>query len=83
MFDKDDKSMLNAKTGDWFIDNPQRARSNNSAMLKRDELTRDEWSNIMKSVRDFGEPGFIFTDNLDFAYNPCVEIGMLPIAEDG
>ena len=22
--------------------------------------------------------GFIFTDNLEFAYNPCVEIGMLP-----
>jgi len=37
----------------------------------------------MKSVRDFGEPGFIFTDNLDHAYNPCVEIGMLPKTEDG
>lgn len=83
LFDKDDDEMLNAKTGNWFIDNPQRGRSNNSAMLKRDELTRDEWAKIMKSVKDFGEPGFIFTDNLDFAYNPCVEIGMLPIAEDG
>ena len=83
MFDKDDIEMLNAKTGDWFIKNPQRGRSNNSVMLKKDELSREEWANIMKSVKDFGEPGFIFTDNLDFAYNPCVEIGMMPVTEDG
>lgn len=83
LFDKDDDEMLNAKTGNWFIDNPQRGRSNNSVMLKRDEITREEWAKIMQSVRDYGEPGFIFTDNLDFAYNPCVEIGMLPVTEDG
>lgn len=83
LFDKDDQEMLTAKTGNWFIDNPQRGRSNNSAMLKRDELTLDEWQNIMRSVRDYGEPGFIFTDNLEFAYNPCVEIGMLPRTNSG
>lgn len=83
LFDKDDNEMLNAKTGNWFIDNPQRGRSNNSVMLKRDEITREEWAKIMQSVRDYGEPGFIFTDNLDFAYNPCVEIGMLPVTEEG
>lgn len=83
MFDKDDKLMLNAKTGDWFVENPQRGRSNNSVMLVRDELTREEWANIMKSVKDFGEPGFIFTANKEFCYNPCVEIGMLPKTEDG
>lgn len=82
LFDKDDEEMLKAKTGDWFIHNPQRGRSNNSVMLKRDELTREEWAAIMRSVRDFGEPGFIFTDNLDFAYNPCVEIGMLPVCHE-
>lgn len=83
LFSKDDEEMLNAKTGDWFVTNPQRGRSNNSVMLKRDEITRDEWAHIMKSVRDFGEPGFIFTDNLDFTYNPCVEIGKYPRTEDG
>lgn len=83
MFSKDDREMLNAKTGDWFITNPQRGRSNNSVMLKRDEVTRGEWHEIMKSVRQVGEPGFIFTDNLEFCYNPCVEIGMLPVSEDG
>jgi ribonucleoside-triphosphate reductase len=83
MFSKDDQDMLTAKTGNWFIDNPQRGRSNNSAMLKRDELSREEWAGIMKSVKDFGEPGFIFTDDLEFAYNPCVEIGMLPKTTTG
>ena len=70
LFDKDDQEMLKAKTGDWFIKNPQRGRSNNSVVLMRDELTRDEWADIMKSVREFGEPGFIFTDNKEFCYNP-------------
>lgn len=83
LFDKDDQLMLKAKTGDWFVDNPQRGRSNNSVMLVRDELSREEWADIMKSVKDFGEPGFIFTANKEFCYNPCVEIGMLPVAEDG
>jgi len=78
MFSKTDKEMLNAKTGDWYVTNPQRGRSNNSVMLLRDEVTREEWAEIMESVKQVGEPGFIFTDNLDFCYNPCVEIGMLP-----
>lgn len=81
LFDKFDDEMLKAKTGDWFISNPQRGRSNNSVLLKRDEITREEWAAIMRSVRDFGEPGFIFVDDLDIAYNPCVEIGMYPICE--
>lgn len=83
LFSKDDQEMLNAKTGDWYVTNPQRGRSNNSVLIQRDQITREEWAGIMKSVRDFGEPGFIFTDNLDHAYNPCVEIGMLPVTEDG
>jgi len=83
VFDKDDQDMLTAKTGDWFVHNPQRGRSNNSAIIVRDDLTRDEWANIMKSVKDFGEPGFIFSDSDEFLYNPCVEIGMRPVTEDG
>lgn len=81
LFSKDDQDMLTAKTGNWFIENPQRGRSNNSVMLLRNEVTREEWAGIMESVRHSGEPGFIFTDNLDHAYNPCVEIGMLPLTE--
>ena len=70
LFSKEDEEMLNAKTGDWYITNPQRGRSNNSVMLIRDEVTRDEWANIMDSVKQAGEPGFIFTENKEFCYNP-------------
>lgn len=82
LFSKDDHDMLNAKTGNWFVDNPQRARSNNSVMVLRDEITRDEWANIIQSVKQVGEPGFIFTDNLEYAFNPCVEVGMLPVVAE-
>jgi ribonucleoside-diphosphate reductase alpha chain len=70
LFSKDDKEMMNAKTGDWFVTNPQRGRSNNSVVLVRRETTYDEWQSIKASVKDFGEPGFIWTDSTEFAYNP-------------
>lgn len=81
MFDKFDDEMLSAKTGDWTATNPQRARSNNSVVLKRDELTRDEWKAILQKVRCFGEPGFVFVDCYDTLFNPCVEIGLRAITE--
>ena len=28
-----------SKPGNWFTDNPQRGRSNNSAVIVRDEIT--------------------------------------------
>lgn len=70
LFSKDDEDMIKAKTGDWFITNPQRGRSNNSVMLLRDEITFEEFQSIMHSVQHSGEPGYIFTDNLEFTYNP-------------
>lgn len=83
MFSKDDDEMLKAKTGDWFVTNPQRARSNNSVMLKRDEITLEEFESLMESVKEYGEPGFIFVDDYNFAFNPCVEISFYPITESG
>lgn len=78
MFAPTDNDMATAKTGNWFIENPQRARSNNSAMLIRNETTRAQFDGLMKSVREFGEPGFVWADDRDVTYNPCVEIGLYP-----
>lgn len=83
LFGKDDEEMMNAKTGDWYIENGQRGRSNNSVLVIRDELTREEWAAIMKRTREFGEPGFIFADDTDALFNPCVEIGLRGYTEDG
>src|SRR5665213_2346126 len=78
LFSKDDLEMAQAKTGNWFTENPQRARSNNSALIKRDELTREEFSGLMGSIEQFGEPGFVFVDSLEHGTNPCNEIGLYP-----
>jgi ribonucleoside-diphosphate reductase alpha chain len=79
LFSADDDEMCTAKTGDWFTNNPQRGRSNNSALLVRNETSKDDFLRIAQSVKDFGEPGFVWADNTEVLYNPCVEIGMYPV----
>ena len=78
LFSPDDEEMMNAKTGNWFMDNPQRGRSNNSAVIVRDKTTPEQFGKIMESVKQFGEPGFVFVESTEHTTNPCVEIGMFP-----
>jgi ribonucleoside-diphosphate reductase alpha chain len=65
LFSHDDEEMAKAKTGNWYIDNPQRARSNNSALLLKNETTYEEFAALMESVKEFGEPGFIWSDSTE------------------
>lgn len=81
VFSPDDEDMAKAKTGNWFIENPQRGRSNNSALLLRGETTKEQFAELMNSVKDFGEPGFVWADSTELLVNPCVEIGMWPVDE--
>jgi len=83
IFSPEDDDMRNAKVGAWRRDNPQRGRSNNSALLVRDDTPRELFAKLMESVKEFGEPGFIWTDNREALYNPCVEIGMRAYDDDG
>lgn len=83
LFSKDDEEMIKAKTGNWHLTNPQRARSNNSAVIKRDEITYEEFQKLVAVVREFGEPGFVFVSSYEHCFNPCVEIGMLPKTKKG
>lgn len=83
IFSPEDEEMATAKTGDWFIKNPQRGRSNNSALLLRDETTKEQFAKLMESVKEFGEPGFVWADSKEALYNPCVEIGMYAYDENG
>jgi ribonucleoside-triphosphate reductase len=82
LFSPDDEEMAKAKTGNWFVENPQRGRSNNSALLIRGETTREQFSELMKSVKEFGEPGFVWADDTGFIVNPCVEISLYPVDID-
>jgi len=83
LFSKDDAEMLAAKTGNWFEENPQRGRSNNSVLLVKKDVTKAEFDALIESTKQFGEPGFVFADSEDCGYNPCVEIGLYPQTEDG
>ena len=76
IFSPDDSEMAKAKTGDWFRTHPQRARSNNSMLLLRDELTSESLGLAFRQMREFGEPGVILADSREALYNPCVEIGL-------
>ena len=81
LFSPDDEEMAKAKTGNWYLENPQRARSNNSALLVRNEVSLDQFKTLMESVKEFGEPGFIWSDSTEMVFNPCVEVGMWPVDE--
>jgi len=72
LFSPDDDEMMKAKTGNWFVDNPQRGRSNNSAVIVRETADREQFAKLMESVREFGEPGFVFVESTEHTYNPCL-----------
>jgi len=82
LFSPDDQEMAKAKTGNWYLENPQRARSNNSALLLKDSTSLEEFKTLMESVKEFGEPGFIWSDSTEMTFNPCVEVGMWPVDEE-
>lgn len=75
MFSLGDMEMTQAKIGNWKYKNPQRARSNNSVLLLRDEVSEEEFLSLIKFVRECGEPGFIWGNHRDALFNPCVEAG--------
>jgi ribonucleoside-triphosphate reductase len=81
LFSPDDEEMTKAKTGNWYLENPQRARSNNSALLLKDETSFEQFEKLMSSVKEFGEPGFIWSDSTEMVFNPCVEISLWPVNE--
>lgn len=82
LFSADDEEMAKAKTGNWYVENPQRARSNNSALLLKDSTSFEQFATLMESVKEFGEPGFIWSDSTEMTFNPCVEVGMWPVDEE-
>ena len=73
LFDSNDDEMLKSKSGDWWIKHPYRARANNSAMLPRASTSKEEFKYIYDICKrsGSGEPGFCWTNNLDWGTNPC------------
>ncbi|MFT3783514.1 MAG: recombinase [Nibricoccus sp.] len=78
LFSADDEEMTHAKTANWFDTNPQRAASNNSAVIVRGQSTREDFNRLFEAQKQFGEPGFYFVEDPEYGSNPCVEIGLNP-----
>lgn len=84
LFDADDEAMNKAKAGEWWVENPQRGRANNSAVIYRAKNT-DTYSSTdgeIESVMQFmlnsgsGEPGISLSNDPDMGFNPCHEIAL-------
>lgn len=80
LFSHDDNEMLECKYGNWWELNEQRGRANNSAVLKRDEITEKEFFELWKKIElsGSGEPGFYWTNDIEWGTNPCCEVALRP-----
>lgn len=74
LFDLDDEDMLTCKFGNWWELNPQRGRSNNSAVIVRHKVKKEDFDNLWKRVEasGSGEPGLYFTNNANAGTNPSM-----------
>jgi ribonucleoside-diphosphate reductase alpha chain len=80
LFNLDDEDMLTCKFGDWWEENPQRGRANNSAVVLRHKITEEEFFKLWKKIElsGSGEPGIYFSNDKDWGTNPCCEIALRP-----
>ena len=80
LFCMDDNDMLGCKSGNWWEDNPQRGRANNSAVILRHKITLSEFKKLWERVElsGAGEPGVYFSNDQHWGTNPCCEIGLRP-----
>lgn len=80
LFDLDDEDMLTCKFGTWYETNPQRGRANNSAVILRHKVEKQDFLDLWKKIEmsGSGEPGFFFTNDANWGLNPCAEISLRP-----
>ena len=80
LFNLDDEDMLTCKFGNWWEENPQRGRANNTAVLINSKIEKDIFLGLWKKIElsNSGEPGFIFSNDKDAGTNPCAEINLKP-----
>lgn len=85
LFNIDDDEMLSCKAGNWWELNPQRARANNSAVVMRHKVTKNDFMNLWSKVRasKSGEPGILFSNNSEWGTNPSLRKGTRVLTADG
>ena len=83
LVDPNDEEMIHAKVGNWFNENPQRARSNNSVLLIRDQVTKEQFDYLVNLNGGANDIGFAFADSWFDIFNPCFEISFTPVLYNG
>ena len=80
LFSASDEEMISCKSGDWWEQNPQRGRANNSAVLMRHKVTKEFFMDLWKRIElsGAGEPGIYFNNDKEWGTNPCCEIALRP-----
>jgi ribonucleoside-diphosphate reductase alpha chain len=80
LFDLDSDEMLNCKAGNWWENNPQRGRANNSVVLLRHKIDKKTFDKVWERIEasGSGEPGIYLTNDKDWGTNPCCEIALRP-----
>jgi ribonucleoside-diphosphate reductase alpha chain len=75
-----DEEMLSCKYGNWWELNEQRGRANNSVVIKRERIQEEEFFGLWEKIElsGSGEPGFYFTNDIEWGTNPCCEIALRP-----
>lgn len=90
LFDIDDEAMLGYKWREFYVNNPERARVNISAVAFRKdvvsgsgqiiakETTQESFESFWKYVEtnNTGDPGIYWTNHPDWGTNPCCEIAL-------
>lgn len=80
--DPNDDEMIHAKTGNWRIENPQRGRSNNSVLLLRGEVKKEQFDYLVKLNDGANDIGFVFANSWFDMFNPCFEILKIPVLDN-
>jgi ribonucleoside-diphosphate reductase alpha chain len=80
LFSATDEDMISCKSGDWWENNPQRGRANNSAVLMRHKIDKNYFMDLWKRIEasGAGEPGIYLSNDKDWGTNPCCEIALRP-----
>jgi ribonucleoside-diphosphate reductase alpha chain len=92
LFSPDDSEMVFAKahgnfqpagSRDWRgrpipAKNDQRQMANNSAVFHRNTADIDAFDRVVRTSKQWGDPGVFWTSDTDHGCNPCGEIGLDP-----
>lgn len=76
LFSMHNKEMLSCKSGNWWELNPQRGRANNSAVVVRSRVSKEDFIKLWEYAKESraGEPGISWTNNPELGYNPLTTL---------